>query len=247
MKNLPLLFLGVFFCLAFSWTGLILSSQIQYGSLEPASTQLVHPGTGDAIRGIETEVEMEVPGQGTRKVMVEGKNAPGEEVFPQLPVGLAARGKEVYIANGCMYCHSQQVRHEGYGNDLARNWGLRGSVPRDYILQERVLLGTMRTGPDLAAVGNRLFDLAGKEWHYSHLWDPQITSPGSTMPPFRYLFEVRPVGSRPERMAVKIPDGHPTAPPAGYEVVPTEDGEALVAYLLSLRVDYGLPEAPLPE
>ena len=67
------------------------------------------------------------------------------------------------------------------------------------------------------------------------------------MPPFRFLYEVRPVGSKPERYVVNIPEGHPNAPPPGYEVVATDDAVALVEYLLSLRVDYGLPEAPLPE
>ncbi len=243
MKNMTLLFLGIFFVLAFSWTGLILSSQVQYGALEPATQQLVNPSTGDPIQGVVTTVKLD----NGETVQVAGVNAPGEEVYPNAPVGIAQEGKRVYMSLGCMYCHSQQVRHEGYGNDLARNWGLRGSVPRDYILQDRVLLGTMRTGPDLAAVGNRLFDQAGRDWHHSHLWDPQITSPGSLMPPFRFLYEVRPVGSKPVRYIVNIPEDHPHAPPPGFEAVATDDAVALVEYLLSLRVDYGLPEAPLPE
>ncbi len=243
MKNLPLLFLGIFFCIAFSWTGIVLSSHVQLGALEPATEQYVNPNTGDAITGVMASVEKE---DGS-SIQVEGVPAPGETLHPQAPVGLAQQGKQVYISLGCMYCHSQQVRHEGFGNDIARNWGLRGSVARDYVLQDRVLLGTMRTGPDLAAVGNRLFDAAGRDWHHSHLWDPTITSPGSLMPSFRFLYEVRPVGSKPDKLVVNIPNGHPSAPPPGYEVVPTAEGEALVEYLLSLRVDYSLPEAQLPE
>ena len=245
MKNLPLLFLGIFFCLAFSWTGIVLSSHIQLGALEPASERLINPSTGDEMFGVMAKIT----GEDGREVMVAGNNIPGETVYPQEPVGLAQQGKLIYINMGCMYCHSQQVRHADFGNgaDIARNWGIRGSVARDYILQDRVLLGTMRTGPDLAAVGNRLFDQAGRDWHHSHLWDPQITSPGSTMPPFRFLYEVRPIDSGPDAYVVKIPDGHPSAPPAGYEVIPTDDAVALVEYLLSLRVDYSLPEAPIPE
>ena len=110
MKNMTLLFLGIFFVLAFSWTGLILSSQVQYGGLEPATQQLVNPSTGDPIVGVMADVQLE----DGRTVRVPGVNAPGEETYPREPVGIAQRGKRIYIEMGCMYCHSQQVRHEGY-------------------------------------------------------------------------------------------------------------------------------------
>jgi len=250
MKNLPLLFLGIFFTLAFSWTGLILTSQIPFrpgesawGKLQPASERLVHPETQEAIAGVLVEVERE----GQPPVRMEGENMPGEPVYPQAPVGIANQGKKIYISMGCIYCHSQQVRHQGYGNDIERGWGARGTVARDYILQDRVLLGTMRTGPDLASVGVRFSGKAGIDWHHSHLWDPQITTPGSTMPPYRFLYKVIPEDEDPDAYRVKIPEDHPQAPGPGKVVVPTPEAEALVSYLLSLRIDYGLPEAPLPE
>jgi cbb3-type cytochrome oxidase cytochrome c subunit len=79
----------------------------------------------------------------------------GGDVYPSPPSGMAVRGARVYAANGCVYCHTQQVRPEYGGSDLDRKWGERRSAPRDYIFQPIVLLGEMRTGPDLANVGHR--------------------------------------------------------------------------------------------
>ncbi len=79
----------------------------------------------------------------------------GGDVYPSPVSGMAVRGAQVYAANGCVYCHSQQVRPEYGGSDLERKWGERRSAPRDYIFEPIVLLGKMRTGPDLANVGHR--------------------------------------------------------------------------------------------
>lgn len=224
MKNLPLLFCGIFFCLAFSWLGLILSSQIQFGGLQPMSANFAIDDDG--------------------KIIPETPEA-GEPLNPQPPVGLAAQGKLEYISLGCMYCHSQQVRRKGYGADFERGWGDRQSVPRDYILQQRVLLGTLRTGPDLMTIGTRQ---PSADWHHLHLYNPQITSAGSIMPPYRFLYDVKKIGSEPSPNAIKIPDTFPAdQPPAGYEIVPTERAESLVAYLQSLKLDYELPEAKFSE
>jgi cbb3-type cytochrome oxidase cytochrome c subunit len=79
----------------------------------------------------------------------------GTDVYPAPPSGMALRGAQVYAANGCVYCHTQQVRPDYGGSDLERKWGERRSAPRDYIFEPIVLLGKMRTGPDLANVGHR--------------------------------------------------------------------------------------------
>ena len=79
----------------------------------------------------------------------------GTDIYPCRPPAWRVRGAEVYAANGCVYCHTQQVRPEYGGSDLERKWGERRSAPRDYIFQPVVLLGKMRTGPDLANVGHR--------------------------------------------------------------------------------------------
>ncbi|MGJ8654131.1 MAG: cbb3-type cytochrome c oxidase subunit II [Opitutaceae bacterium] len=216
MKNLPLLFCGIFFALAFSFTGLILSSNIQIGSLT----------------------------QTTETLDEDGNNMEGETLYPLMPTGLAKQGKQVYIEMGCIYCHTQQVRRAGFGADIERNWGPRQSVARDYITQERVLLGTMRRGPDLMHVGGRPMN---KDWHHLHMYQPQITSAGSNMPPFAFLYDIREIEGAGSANALKFPPDSEYAPEAGYEVVPTARAEALVEYLLSLKLDYSLPEAKIVE
>ena len=79
----------------------------------------------------------------------------GGDVYPAPPSGMAVRGAQVYAANGCVYCHTQQVRPDYGGSDLERKWGERRSAPRDYVFEPLVMLGKMRTGPDLANVGHR--------------------------------------------------------------------------------------------
>jgi cbb3-type cytochrome oxidase cytochrome c subunit len=79
----------------------------------------------------------------------------GTDIYPMPPSGMAARGAQIYAANGCFYCHSQQVRPDYGGSDLERKWGDRRSAPRDYIFEPIVFLGEMRMGPDLANAGHR--------------------------------------------------------------------------------------------
>jgi cbb3-type cytochrome oxidase cytochrome c subunit len=79
----------------------------------------------------------------------------GGDAYPVPLSGMVVRGARVYAANGCFYCHSQQVRPEYGGSDIERHWGDRRSAPRDYIFEPIVFLGKMRIGPDLANVGHQ--------------------------------------------------------------------------------------------
>ncbi|MEP6809272.1 MAG: cbb3-type cytochrome c oxidase subunit II [Chthoniobacterales bacterium] len=79
----------------------------------------------------------------------------GADAYPAPKSGLADRGRGVYVANGCVYCHSQQVRADYAGSDIERHWGDRRSAPRDYLFERPVLLGRSRLGPDLANIGKR--------------------------------------------------------------------------------------------
>lgn len=154
--------------------------------------------------------------------------------YPTGRTGAAERGAQVYRSLGCVECHTQQVRPRGYGTDIARGWGIRRTVAQDYLRDQPVLLGSVRIGPDLANVAARQPDA---RWHYEHLYDPQKVVPGSMMPPYRFLFEKRKLtGAAPEGAIVED----------GYEIVPNEDADALVAYLLSLQSQISLFEAPLP-
>lgn len=160
------------------------------------------------------------------------KPAAGLEPYTSIEL----RGRQVYIANGCVYCHSQQVRDASFTTDVARGWGSRPSVPADYVFDEPHLLGTMRTGPDLLNVGNRLPD---PQWHLVHLYQPRALVPWSIMPAFPFLFE--------EKDAAEVGDKVLSLPkdyqPEGKVVVSTPQADALVAYLLALKRDYPLAAA----
>jgi hypothetical protein len=100
------------------------------------------------------------------------------------------------------------VRGGKYLNDIERGWGAnassgepRRSHPRDYIHDYPLLLGTMRTGPDLFNIG---FRQDNRNWHHTHLYDPQIVSPGSIMAPFRYLYEKRKIVGQPSKDALRF-------------------------------------------
>ncbi len=139
-------------------------------------------------------------------------------------------GRSIYIREGCMYCHSQQVRPEGFGADQGRFWG-RPSVPGDHVYDKPHLLGTMRTGPDLMNIAVRQ---PSEDWHLVHLYNPRIVTPGSIMPPFPWLFEEK-LSAAPQDKQITLPD---SIAPKGKVLVATREGRALVAYLLSLDHSY---------
>jgi cytochrome c oxidase cbb3-type subunit II len=153
--------------------------------------------------------------------------------------GTAAQGARIYAANGCLYCHSQFVRAQDEGNDVDRKWGTRRTVARDYMFDRQVFLGTSRLGADLSNVGVRQTD---PQWFYRILYSPQTMSPEVSMPAYRWLFETRQIQGQPSVDALKLEGAE--APSPGYEIVPTEEGKALVGYLLSLKKNYPLPETP---
>lgn len=93
---------------------------------------------------------------------------------------IEAEGRELYIANGCVYCHSQSVR--------TFDWGIgaeRIAQAGDYIADHPILLGSQRTGPDLSQEGGEHPD----DWHMAHFMNPRNTSPNSIMPRFNFYSE----------------------------------------------------------
>jgi cbb3-type cytochrome oxidase cytochrome c subunit len=126
------------------------------------------------------------------------------------------------------------------GPDIARGWGRRRSVAEDFLFDSPVLPGSQRVGPDLANVGARLPDA---NWHLLHLYAPQAQVKGSIMPPYRFLFEQRKSGRQPSPDALALTGD--LVPPTGFEVVPKPAAKELAAYLISLRADAPLFDAPL--
>ena len=272
MNNGAVLFFGILLTLASSFWGLLLAPQLQIGRAQP----VVLEGTG--------------------------------EIYPSPRSGLARQGAEVYRAQGCVECHTRQVRQTGVtfelwladagnawpqlaatmtrlnipdadkaiaqapvkllgnlslaeasslasqltngeakaqavlstlGPDIQRLWGKRATVTLDYLYDYPVQLGSLRVGPDLANYGTRAVPAA---LALQHLYAPQSTMPKSMMPPYRHLFNKRRLieGENPRAGAL------PANVAPGYEITPKPEAEALLAYLMSLKADAPLAEAPVP-
>ncbi|WP_455367022.1 cbb3-type cytochrome c oxidase subunit I, partial [Kaarinaea lacus] len=120
-------------------------------------------------------------------------------------------GRQVYIREGCWYCHSQFVRPVT-GEDM--RWGPT-SQAGEYVFDQPHMLGTRRIGPDLTRIGRKY----SSGWHVAHHWNPRLIVPDSIMPRFPWLFE-----------KAKDESGNP---------VLNEDGKALVAYLQRLGTNIG--------
>ncbi|WP_296231235.1 cytochrome-c oxidase, cbb3-type subunit II [uncultured Pseudomonas sp.] len=94
---------------------------------------------------------------------------------------LQLEGRDIYIREGCVGCHSQMIRPfraetERYGHY---------SVAGESVWDHPFLWGSKRTGPDLARVGGRYSD----EWHRAHLYNPRNVVPESIMPAYPWLVE----------------------------------------------------------
>ena len=119
MNNLAKFSLGIFLTLGIAWLAFVVGARSQYGDLSPTSESLNEDGS----------------------VPVDA------DLYPFDLSGMAKQGAEEYAALGCVSCHTQQVRRVEAGFDVDRGWGKRPSAPRDYVLQEHVLLGNSRIGP----------------------------------------------------------------------------------------------------
>lgn len=145
-------------------------------------------------------------------------------------------GLHVYISQGCVTCHTQQVRNI----EMDKVWGNRPSIPSDYYYsKERMdvwrqspsLLGSERTGPDLTNIGKRQ---SSQDWHFLHLYNPRSVVGESVMPSYPWLFKVVDSSSVKEGDAVvNLPEAYATRP--GTTVIAKVEAMQLVAYLKSLK------------
>jgi cytochrome c oxidase cbb3-type subunit I/II len=104
-------------------------------------------------------------------------------VKPYTPLEL--EGRDLYIREGCVGCHSQMIRP--FRSEVER-YG-EYSKAGEYVYQHPFLWGSKRTGPDLHRQGGKYND----NWHFNHMWDPQSTSPGSIMPGYKWLYDNEPM------------------------------------------------------
>ncbi len=148
-------------------------------------------------------------------------------------------GKQSYIANGCVACHTQQVRNI----DMDKVWGKRPGIAADYAGISRTdfwrntatLMGTERTGPDLTNIGTRQ---PSEAWNLLHLYQPRAVVEKSIMPAYPWLFEVKnEVGKN--DVEVIVPDEYRKG--INGKIIATKEALQLVAYLQSLK------QTPLPD
>ena len=144
---------------------------------------------------------------------------------------LQLEGRDIYIREGCVGCHSQMIRPfraetERYGHY---------SVAGEFIYDRPFLWGSKRTGPDLHRVGGRYSD----EWHRVHLINPRDVVPESIMPAYSWLETNALDGSDIQtKMSTLVILGHPYSD-AEIEAAPASlegksELDAVVAYLQSL-------------
>jgi cbb3-type cytochrome oxidase cytochrome c subunit len=153
------------------------------------------------------------PTGGVPAIEHDGKVDPDGTMLGYTP--LEQYGRRVYQREGCMYCHTQQIRPL-YGDEMRFSVGASLAIPsdeREYVFDQPHFLGTRRIGPDLSREGGKY----SNDWHFSHFYSPRQMVPGSIMPAFTWLFKTKDV------------NGAPLAEPE-----PTDDARALVAYVQTL-------------
>lgn len=157
--------------------------------------------------------------------------------------GDALKGKAIYVANGCVGCHTQQVRNL----DMDKVWGGRPGIAADYAANKRTdfwrntatLMGTERTGPDLTNIGNRQPSI---DWQLLHLYQPRSVVKQSIMPAYQWMFEYKEKPSKNDKV-VNVPDEYMKGREG--KVVAGPEALQLVAYLLTLK-QIKLPDGAIP-
>ncbi len=127
-------------------------------------------------------------------------------VKPYTP--LEVLGRDIYIREGCVGCHSQMIRPFRSETERYGEYSKAG----EYVYDHPFLWGSKRTGPDLHRIGGKYPDA----WHYNHMDDPRLTSPGSLMPRYPWLLTQKiDTNALPPRLSALRKVGVPY--PAGYE------------------------------
>lgn len=274
MKFGPLVFLAAFFALSISWCGLVLAPQLQLGravqetNAVAKSEMYPEERPGLARQGLQVYRangcaychSQQVQQRGTLvDVILTDVGTNASRVADALNtaqlgkfngVGLTAGLPKAILTNLTIEAADNDntilknagaksaLRLVPVGFDIERGWGTRGTVAQDFVFDSPVMPGSQRVGPDLANVGVRLPDL---KWHLQHLYSPRSTVPGSgsPMPSYRFLFERKKITGQ------SSPDAFADPESKDYEIVPKPEALSLAAYLLSLRAETPLYEAPM--
>jgi cytochrome c oxidase cbb3-type subunit I/II len=180
-------------------------------------------------------------------------------VKPYTP--LEVEGRDLYIREGCLGCHSQMVRPMRAETVRYGDY----SKPGEFVYDHPFLWGSKRTGPDLHREGGKYPD----SWHFVHMKQPTATSPQSIMPAYTWLYDARLDTSHIEgkiitlrRLGVPYPDGYERQAEtdlkaqaeriaagltrSGLQTSADKEIIALIAYLQRLGTDIKSPPAPTP-
>lgn len=147
---------------------------------------------------------------------------------------LELQGRDIYIREGCYTCHSQMIRP--FRDEVARygEYSKAGEFVYDHPFQ----WGSKRTGPDLARIGGKYPD----SWHYNHMMEPSLMSPGSIMPRYGWLLDNNlDTASTPAKIRAMQTLGVPY--PKGYDQQANKD---LMTQANSIRISLKMDKIETP-
>lgn len=157
-------------------------------------------------------------------------------VKPYTPLEL--EGRDLYVREGCYNCHSQMVRPFRSETERYGEYSKAGEFVYDHPFQ----WGSKRTGPDLHRVGGKYPD----SWHWHHMMDPSIISPGTIMPSYPWLFENElNTALTPKKIAAMQTLGVPYA--EGYDQLAVADLNAQAEQIVANLKKDGIDAAPNTE
>src|SRR5690349_15626402 len=154
-------------------------------------------------------------------------------VKPYTPLEL--QGRDIYVREGCYTCHSQMIRP--FRDEVARygEYSKAGEFVYDHPFQ----WGSKRTGPDLARVGGKYPD----SWHYNHMMDPRIMSPGSIMPSYSFLLDNK-IDTASTAAKIRAMQTLGVPYPAGYDKTANKD---LMTQANGIRISLQLDKIETPK
>jgi len=154
-------------------------------------------------------------------------------VKPYTP--LEVLGRDIYIREGCVGCHSQMIRPFRSETERYGEYSKAG----EFVFDHPFLWGSKRTGPDLHRIGGKYPDA----WHYNHMDDPRLTSPGSIMPRYPWLLTQKlETNSLPARIGALRKIGVPY--PAGFEATAQTNLQAQAAKVVENLKQGAITNAP---
>ncbi|HND88789.1 MAG TPA: cytochrome-c oxidase, cbb3-type subunit II, partial [Saprospiraceae bacterium] len=169
-------------------------------------------------------------------VFVESQVPKISTVKPYTPLELT--GRDIYIKEGCVGCHSQLIRPF---RDETERYG-EYSKSGEYVYDRPFLWGSKRTGPDLMREGGKYPD----SWHYNHMMDPTTMSPGSIMPSYAHLLETKmDLSELPAKIGALRTLGTPY--PKGFEKEAIASAQAQAQKVARNLADQGIKDANIED